>query len=423
MAANKRATEGAAKKHVSDEAANKRVVGAMDEGSDGGVDMGSPALDEEPLSSLEEKYGEQMRQIFPTRIDLPWLTLKTQIDEQINLRPDFQRRDRWNDEKRSRFIESVIMNVPVPPVFLGEEEYGKYVVLDGRQRLTAALKFLSNELRLQGLQVWKELNGLTYAEIKKKGFAATIERRFLPAILLTRESSPEVKYEVFDRLNTGGVIAEQMEVRNAIFPGAFNTLLHELSRDANFRRLWGIPNSDDPVALERNSLYREMADLELVLRFFALREGTLKGMRFKDRLSDVMSTRNADYKKDPTRQEADAETFRRAVANCIKVFGDDAFRLKKEATKKANRSAPYADAVMQALAERTPSGLAVATERIRKAFDELCLENAEFRKAVDKGTNGESAIKNRISLAKAAVDSALRPSVGKGASRPARKRS
>lgn len=379
--------------------------------NDGRVDMGTPSPDEQSLSSLEEKYGQQMRQIFPTKIDLPWLTLKTQIDEQIELRPDFQRRDRWNNEKRSRFIESIIMNVPVPPVFLGEEEYGKYVVLDGRQRLTAAYKFLSNELRLEGLQIWKELNGLTYAEIKKKGFAATIERRFLPAILLTHESSPEVKYEVFDRLNTGGVIAEQMEVRNAIFPGPFNAMLHELSADHMFRQLWGIPNSSDPVALERNVLYREMGDLELVLRFFALREGSLKGMRFKDRLSDVMSSRNAAFKSDSSLQAHEAAIFRQTIANCAKVFGDDAFKLKRDPKKKANRSAPYADAVMQALADRPTEVLTPdAVIRIRAAFEELCMHNHDFRAAVEKGTNGESAIKNRITLARAVVNKALNDS-------------
>lgn len=384
----------------------KKNQGASD---DGRVDMGSASAVDLSLSSLEEKYGQQMRQIFPTRIDLPWLTLKTQIDEQINLRPDFQRRDRWNNEKRSRFIESVIMNVPVPPVFLGEEEYGKYVVLDGRQRLTAAYKFLSNELRLEGLRVWKELNGLTYDEIKKKGFAATIERRFLPAILLTHESSPEVKFEVFDRLNTGGVIAEQMEVRNAIFPGPFNSMLHELSSDHQFRELWGVPNSEDPVALERNVLYREMGDLELVLRFFSLREGSLKGMRFKDRLSDVMSTQNAAFKANPSLKEADMATFRQAIANCVKVFGSDAFKLRKDVNKRPNRSAPYADAVMQALADRLPSSLTPSVAiRIRAAFEELCMRNADFKNAVERGTNGESAIKNRISLARAAVDGALK---------------
>lgn len=392
-----------------------------DAGEEERVDMGTASPDEQSLSSLEEKYSEQMRQIFPTRIDLPWLTLKTQIDEQINLRPDFQRRDRWSDDKRSRFIESVIMNVPVPPVFLGEEKLGKYVVLDGRQRLTAAYKFLSNELRLEGLKVWTEMNGLTYAEIKKKGFAATIERRFLPAILLTHESSPEVKYEVFDRLNTGGVIAEQMEVRNAIFPGPFNTMLHELSADRTFRQLWGIPDSQDPVALEKNVLYREMGDLELVLRFFALREASLKGMRFKDRLSDLMSTQNAAFKKDASLQTREAATFRQAIANCFKVFGDDAFKLKKNPNKKANRSAPYADAVMQALADRPTAALTPdAVARIRAAFEELCTQNQDFRNAVEKGTNGESAIKNRITLARAAVDKALK---GASSTRTTTKRS
>ncbi|MCP3167407.1 DUF262 domain-containing protein [Myxococcus qinghaiensis] len=385
------------------------------------VDMGTAAPNEQSLASLEEKYSQQMRQIFPTKIDLPWLTLKTQIDEQINLRPDFQRRDRWNNEKRSRFIESVIMNVPVPPVFLGEEEYGKYVVLDGRQRLTAAYKFLSNELRVEGLKIWTELNGLTYADIKKKGFAATVERRFLPAILLTHESSPEVKYEVFDRLNTGGVIAEQMEVRNAIFPGPFNVMLHELSRDHTFRQLWGIPNSDDPVALEKNVLYREMGDLELVLRFFSLREGTLKSMRFKDRLSDVMSEQNTAFRKDSSLQAREAAVFRQAITNCAKVFGDDAFKLKKDPSKKANRSAPYADAVMQALADRPTAALTPdVARRIRSAFEKLCMKNQEFRRAVEKGTNGETAINDRISLARAAVDEALKG--GAAARKPLSKR-
>jgi hypothetical protein len=334
------------------------------------------------------------------------------------------------------------MNVPVPPVFLGEEEYGRYVVLDGRQRLTAAHKFLSNELRLEGLAVWTELNGLTYDQIKKKGFAATIERRFLPAILLTKESSPEVKYEVFDRLNTGGVIAKPMEVRNAIFPGPFNALLHELSSDTEFRRLWGIPISDDPVALERNSLYREMTDLEFVLRFFALREGTLKGMRFKDRLSGFMNAQNAEYRNDPEierlwqayqtsredaakrrsfrqaiAEHADARLFRQTLRNCLQVFGEAAFKKPEtDGSTAARRSAPYADAVMQALADVETSMLTNddVCDRVRRAFSQLFASNREFREAVSTGTNGETAIKTRIRLAKEAVRTAIRGAESNG---------
>lgn len=373
------------------------------------------------LLSLEKKYSEQMRQIFPTKIDLPLLTLKAQIDAQIDLRPDFQRRDRWNNPKRSRFIESIIMNIPVPPVFLGEEEYGKYVVLDGRQRLTSAFKFLSNELRLEGLDVWKELNGLTYEEIKKKGFASTIERRFLPAVLLTRESSPEVKYEVFDRLNTGGVIAKPMEVRNAIFPGEFNKTLHKLSKDSTFRRLWGIPNSQDPVALEKNRYYREMMDLDLVLRFFVLRGASLEGMKFKDRMSDYMSQRNKDYKADPSLKVTDESRFIQAVKNASAVFGDAAFRKLDNAGEHGRRSAPYADAVMQALADHPTSVFTKpAIETVRDGFLKLVRDPA-FAEAIGNGTNGESAIRTRIQQAQSVVAEALRKAKTPPARKPVKK--
>jgi hypothetical protein len=122
---------------------------------------------------------------------------------QIDLSPEFQRRGRWDMDRRSRFIESIIMNVPIPPVFLGEDEYGKYVVLDGRQRLTAVHDFLRDIYALKGLEVWPELNGLRYDDLQKRKLAPTITRRFIPAVVILKESSSGVKYDVFDRLNTG----------------------------------------------------------------------------------------------------------------------------------------------------------------------------------------------------------------------------
>jgi uncharacterized protein with ParB-like and HNH nuclease domain len=131
------------------------------------IELGEDATGE-TLSALETKYRDQMRQIVTQKLDLPISTLSEMIDEQINLSPDFQRRDIWNLEKRSRFIESIIMNVPIPPVFLGEDEYGSYVVLDGRQRLTAIYEFLKNHYSLKGLEVWNDLNALSYHDLEKK---------------------------------------------------------------------------------------------------------------------------------------------------------------------------------------------------------------------------------------------------------------
>src|SRR3954451_17427947 len=101
------------------------------------IDLGTEADVEIAAPPLETKYREQMRQIVSQKIELPISTLPDMIKEQINLSPDFQRRGRWDQDQQSRFIESIIMNVPIPPVFLGEDDYGTYVVLDGRQRLTA----------------------------------------------------------------------------------------------------------------------------------------------------------------------------------------------------------------------------------------------------------------------------------------------
>jgi len=357
----------------------------------------------DPQPTLEDKYKDQMRQIMPQKIELPISTLLTMIEEQINLNPEFQRRDRWPKPHQSRFIESIIMNVPIPPVFLGEDEYGSYVVLDGRQRLTAVSEFLKNNYSLEKLKVWAELNGKTFNDLKKLKLDKFFTRRFIPAIVILKESSPEVKFDVFERLNTGAVIAEPMEIRNAVFQGGFNDQLHDLSDDHTFRKLWGIPTDD--IEREKDQTFKTMGDLELVLRFFALRDCQSMSLRFKDYLSTFMSGRNAAYKQQPTLKDVDKQLFGTAVANCWKVFGESAFRRPST----GQRSAPLADAYMVALSEVNPLVLddAIKRDRVRQALNRLALEDGEFQKAFGTGTNGKGAITIRIEKAKDAVRGAL----------------
>jgi hypothetical protein len=364
---------------------------------------------EEPVepgtTALEQKYNKEMRQIVSQKIDLPISTLPEMIREQIDLNPDFQRRDRWDAEKQSRFIESIIMNVPIPPVFLGEDQYGKYVVLDGRQRLTAIKDFLSNIYKLTGLKVWEDLNGQNYADLQKKKLAAAITRRFVPAVVILKESSSQVKYDVFDRLNTGGVIAVPMEIRNAVFPGAFNKLIRDLAELPEFRRLWDIPTEQGEI--EKNRLYRDMSDIELVLRFFALSEYDHMDMKFKDYLGDFMDRRNKEYIANQGLAAADRGRFRRAIDNCWIVFGENAFRKSADAKK----SAPLADAVMISLSDYASDVVTPKAANIRAAINTLLNGNEakhqEFQKAFGTGTNGKGAIRTRIELAKEAVKVAI----------------
>jgi hypothetical protein len=375
--------------------------------SDKIIDFGEEPIEpvEPGTTALEQKYSKEMRQIVSQKIDLPISTLPEMIKEQIDLNPDFQRRDRWDVEKQSRFIESIIMNVPIPPVFLGEDEYGKYVVLDGRQRLTAIKDFLSNIFKLAGLKVWEDLNGQNYAELQKKKLSAAITRRFVPAVVILKESSSQVKYDVFDRLNTGGVIAEPMEIRNAVFQGGFNKLIRELAELPEFRRLWGIP--PEPGELEKNRLYRDMSDVELVLRFFALSQYDRMDIKFKDYLGDYMDKRNKEYAQNQALAAADRAHFQRAVENCWIVFGESAFRK----TADAKKSAPLADAVMISLSEYPSDVVTQKAADIRTAIETLLTGNEdshkEFQKAFGTGTNGKGAIRTRIELAKAALRTAI----------------
>ncbi len=351
---------------------------------------------QEPQVPLDVKYREQMRQIIPQKIELPISTLPGMIEKQIKLNPEFQRRDRWSVDQQSRFIESIIMNVPIPPVFLGEDDYGNYVVLDGRQRLTAVYDFMKNRYALRGLTVWAELNGLQYLDLEKKRLDRTITRRFIPAVVILKESSPEVKYDVFDRLNTGGAVAVEMEIRNAVYPGKFNRLLHRLSDDPTFREIWRIPTDD--VEREKSPIYRKMTDLELVLRFFALRDPDQMDRAFKDYLSAYMGRRNREYEQDASLEAQDEGDFKRAVENTKKIFGPTAFQ---RAT--GPKSAPLADAIMTSLSKLRPErveGHLVAA--LRTALTEL-ISNPEFEKAITSGTNGKGAIRTRIALAQERV--------------------
>jgi len=360
------------------------------------IDFGEEPVDP-PATALEEKYSKEMRQIVSQKIDLPISTLPDMINDQINLNPDFQRRDRWDEEKQSRFIESIIMNVPIPPVFLGEDEYGMYVVLDGRQRLTAIREFLNNTFTLKSLKVWADLNGQNYNDLKKKKLAAAITRRFIPAVVILKESSTQVKYDVFDRLNTGGVIAEPMEIRNAVFQGGFNKLIRQLAELHDFRRLWDIPT--EQAELEKNGLYRKMADLEIVLRFFALSHYDRMDMKYKDYLGDFMDKRNKEYVQNQALEQEDRQLFVRAIENCWTAFGAAAFRKNAQSKK----SVPLADAVMIALSTHPHDVVRQKADGIRAAISQLLEHNVEFRKAFGTGTNGKGAITKRIQLAQEAV--------------------
>ena len=216
-------------------------------------------------------------------------------ERRYKLDPEYQRRHRWDNQRKSRLIESFLMNVPVPPVFLYERDLARFEVMDGRQRLTALSEFYGNKFRLEGLEYWPDLDGKFYNELPSK-VRDGIDRRYISSIILLKETATDeeqaslLKKIVFERLNSGGVKLSAQETRNAVYPGKLNDLCLKLSSNEKFCRMWGVPtqledvqNADDDLNEELDEsnsrqstvtgrkMFEKMEDVELVLRFFAYR--------------------------------------------------------------------------------------------------------------------------------------------------------
>lgn len=250
----------------------------------------APMLDSDSTklsdSDVNSKYVKGEVRIVTEQARYPISSIAGIVDDpSYTISPEYQRRHRWDEERKSKLIESLIMNVPVPPIFLYEYDYSKYEVMDGLQRLTAIHDFYRNRFSLSGLEEWPELNGRNYSNLPSK-VREGIDRRYLSSVILLKETAHNeedalrLKQLVFERINSGGVRLSPQESRNALFDGPLNQLSIRLSRNDALCRLWGIPEpepeecdgglpSKDRV---RNEDFRQMADVELVLRFFAYRQ-------------------------------------------------------------------------------------------------------------------------------------------------------
>ena len=174
---------------------------------------------------INEKYMKGETRLVTEQARYPLPTLKELFSKEstYELQPDFQRRKgRWSIEKKSKLIESFIINVPVPPVFLYEVSFANYEVMDGLQRISTIIDYYNDEFELTGLDQWAELNGMKYSELPEK-IKEGIDRRYLSSIILLNESASnpqkamQMKQLVFERLNTGGETLSGQEISNAIY--------------------------------------------------------------------------------------------------------------------------------------------------------------------------------------------------------------
>jgi hypothetical protein len=312
-------------------------------------------------SEINEKYekGENRIVTETNREKLPNFVDALRRKNYMEVRPFYQRRSRWDEERQSKLIESFIINIPVPPIFLYEQAYNSYEVMDGQQRITAIDDFYQNKFALTGLDLWPELNGFKYSDLPNK-IRAGLDRRSISSIVLLKESTPDeedaifLRQLVFERLNTGGIKLERQEIRNSLGSGLFNDTLFELARGDNFRSIWGLPKfeveelENHKMPIYESSFFKKMEDIEVVLRFFALRH--MEHFRYGIQgFLDLYMIRSKSF------NETDCSELRLlyndTLSAAIAIFGNNVFKVYDDGAFSGKPIKGLYDAVMVPLSE------------------------------------------------------------------------
>lgn len=316
----------------------------------------------------------------------------------LNIQPTYQRQYVWDAKKASLLIESVLLDIPIPIIYLAQNADGVENVIDGQQRLTSLFSFIEGKFpdgrvfKLTGLNVFGELKGKTYKDLDDAK-QEKIRDYSLRVISFTNESDPDLQYEIFQRLNTGSVALNDQELRNCIYRGKFNDLLKELADNEDFRFITGI--------LKPHS---RMKDVEMVLRFIAFRENTYMNYQnpIKKFLNDTMRKfRNLD--------DVDAkkirEYFKRACYNTRSLLGDKAFR--RFSAGDANHqdgqwekplNISLYDIVMDSMSRIESNVLMRHLDAIREAYISVISTDEAMISTITKGTSDKPVVTARFTI-------------------------
>lgn len=307
----------------------------------------------------------------------------------INLSPGFQRRDAWDIEKKSRFIESLLLGLPIPQLVLAEDEKhrGKFIVVDGKQRLTTISQFLRSEFKLRGLS-YKKLDGFDYSKMEDtyKDDAEYLLNQNIRSVVLKNWKDEDLLYSIFYRLNSGALPLSPQELRAALKPGPIMEFLAKYAENSEALKLIYSNKKPDP----------RMKDIELILRYISFAKFAEKYVGdYKSFLDSSCDYFNADW----TAREAELteilSSFEEKVLICHEFFGDKFFR---RFTKDGWESR-FSRAVFDIETYFIDRSISIEQkDNIIAAFQNLCKDNHRFLKSITSNTNNIKNTSTRFAL-------------------------
>ncbi len=367
--------------------------------------------EEDTLATIEHPYDAKLTQIVtkPLTIEL----IKKRLEhEEIDLQPDFQRRAHlWSAEQKSRLIESVLLRIPLPMFYFDATNDDRWLVVDGLQRLSTLQQFMvervpAKRLVLRGLEYLQQFEGKTFEQLPRD-MQRRVEEAQVFAHLIMPGAPPELRFHIFKRINTGGLVLSSQEIRHALYghgAGGASTFLRELAESDEFLAATG-----GAVSPER------MLDLEFALRFAAFsitpyRDYRGKGMDdFLNRHMAILSDpRSADVRRQLTAR------FRRAMTTALALFDPHTFR--KNVSDRQARS-PINKALFEAwsvtLGHCSAEECAQLVDRRASVVDlarKALNENSAFETAITQGTGDTRKVHLRFETVETIIREVLKDS-------------
>ena len=329
----------------------------------------------------------EKRRLSTETYDFTVSTINEYIKERHIIIPKFQRGYVWNRAQASRLIESLIIQCPIPVIFLSQNSDETLAVIDGNQRLNSIKLFLEDDFQLKGLTAYPEIEGFYFSELDPR-FQRHILNRTIRCIVILKDTHPQIKFDVFERLNTGSVKLNPQELRHGIYNGSFMDLIEKLSKNKEWQNLSGTKQD------------RRMKGDELILRFFALIDNWRNYSKPLVSFLNIYAESNriiTDDKKDEL-----TNNFTQTFDFCFQVFGNYTFRTFNNEFKQLKFNAALFDAQMVAMFELAPDVRKLATinkERILHKLKDLLFDEY-FSKYISAGTTDKKSVQERIRMFK-----------------------
>jgi hypothetical protein len=341
-------------------------------------------------SILKDPFDPKKIEIKTKQLSIDLLIKRLSADpSEIDLYPDFQRKDDlWDKIKQSRLIESILISFPLPAFYFDGSDDNNWLVIDGLQRLSTLRNFvILKKLKLTNLEFLQKLNGKSFDELDRT-LQRKIEETQVVAYITNPGTPPEVMYNIFKRINTGGLILEPQEIRHALNQGVPAKFIESLSNLSSFKdaTLNSIPT-------------KRMADRELVTRFVAFY--TIGYANYRPDLDTFMNSALVNLKiLNETEREGIKLNFDKAMKSAIKIFGKWAFRKSNYYPNKRSKINKPLFEVWSVLLAKLDQGeikiLESKREFLMNSFSDLCNSDDQFIASITNATGDETRVKRRL---------------------------